>query len=175
MRLAGVRPPEDDEIRVLDLLVGAGAAARSEDRRQTDDAGSVSGAVAAVDVVAAHDLPGELLCDEVHLVRGLRAAEHADAFAPCARGAGGTRPRPGRGPRPRWRCAAAPFSDGTSGSVSRVSGFRILSITSSRSPNRTPMGPHSRPLVARNSAVVFRYVGRALPVSRGRAPRTAAG
>src|SRR5439155_20706504 len=42
---------------------------------------SVSGAVAAIDVVAAQDLTGELLRDEVHLVRGLRAAEQADSVA----------------------------------------------------------------------------------------------
>ena len=52
VRLARVRAPEEDEIGLLDLLVRARAAARSEYRRQTDDARGVSGAVAAVDVVA---------------------------------------------------------------------------------------------------------------------------
>src|SRR5919198_1087927 len=78
MRLPRVRPPQDDEVGALDLLVRAGPAPRSEHRRQTDDRGSVSGAVAAVDAVRAEDLTSELLRDEVHLVRGLRAAEDAD-------------------------------------------------------------------------------------------------
>ena len=53
--------PEDDEVRLLDLAIRARPAARSEDRRQTDDAGGVSGAVAAVDVVAADHGARELL------------------------------------------------------------------------------------------------------------------
>ena len=55
----------------------------------------MSGAVAAVDVVAVQDLTSELLCDEVHLVRGLRATEQADPVAavPLRGGA-----QPGRGP-----------------------------------------------------------------------------
>src|SRR5262249_34530822 len=77
--LAGIRAPQHDEIAVLDLLVRAGPASRSEYRRQTDDRGSVSGAVAAVDVVGAEDLPDELLRQEVHLVRCLRTAERPDA------------------------------------------------------------------------------------------------
>src|SRR4029077_18029244 len=89
VRLARVRPPQDDEIGLLDLLIGTGTASGTEHRRQTDDAWSVSGAVTAVDVVAAEGLTHELLCDEVHLVRGLRAAEHADAVltVPIVRGA----------------------------------------------------------------------------------------
>src|SRR5262249_46795852 len=49
-----------------------------ENRRQTDDARRVSGAVAAVDVVGPDDRARELLSDEVHLVRGLRAGEHPE-------------------------------------------------------------------------------------------------
>ena len=75
VRLTGVRAPEEDDVRLLDLAVGGRAAARSEHRRQTDDARGVSGAVAGVDVVRAHDLTGELLGQEVHLVRGLGARE----------------------------------------------------------------------------------------------------
>src|SRR6202023_1905836 len=73
---------EDDEVRLLDLLVGGRAAAHPEDCRQTDDARGVSGPVAAVDVVAAHDHPGELLRQVVGLVRGLRAAEHPEGPRP---------------------------------------------------------------------------------------------
>src|SRR6266536_4346670 len=77
MRLAGVRSPEEDEIGVLRFLVRARAATGSQDCRQTDDGRSVSGPVAAVDVVVAEDLPGELRCQEVDFVRRLRAAEYA--------------------------------------------------------------------------------------------------
>jgi hypothetical protein len=51
MRVARVRSPQDQEIRFFDLLIGRRSAARTERSRQTDDAGSVSGAVARVDVV----------------------------------------------------------------------------------------------------------------------------
>ena len=46
MRLTGVRAPQEDDVRLLDLAVGRGPAARTEHCRQTDDAGRVSGAVA---------------------------------------------------------------------------------------------------------------------------------
>ena len=45
VRLARVRPPQDDQIGVVVLLVRGGPATRSEDSRQTDDARSVSGSV----------------------------------------------------------------------------------------------------------------------------------
>ena len=74
VRLARVRAPEEDHVRLLDLAVGDRAAARAEHRRQTDDAGGVSGPVAAVDVVRTHaaartSAPGS------SLVRRLRARE----------------------------------------------------------------------------------------------------
>ena len=75
MRLPGVRAPEEDHVRLLDLAVRRRPAARSEHRRQTDDARCVSGAVTRVDVVRAHHLARELLRQEVHLVRRLRARE----------------------------------------------------------------------------------------------------
>src|SRR5581483_3292 len=93
MRLARVRSPQDDQVRVTDLLVGARAAACTEHRRQTDDAGRVSGSVTAVDVVGVQDDPCELLRGVVELVRRLRAAEDAgqrafvDGFAEAGRGA----------------------------------------------------------------------------------------
>ena len=68
-------PQRRIDVRLLDLPVGRRAAARSEHRRQTDDAGGVSGAVAAVDVVGADHLARELLRQEVHLVGRLRAGE----------------------------------------------------------------------------------------------------
>ena len=85
MRLARVRSPQDDEVRFLDLLVGARAATRSEHRRQTDDAGGVSSPVAAVDVVAAEDAARELLRQIVHFVGRLRATEHPEAARARAR------------------------------------------------------------------------------------------
>ena len=58
VRFARVRSPEEDDVRLLHFAVGARAPARTEDRRQTDDARSVSGPVAAVDVVGAERRPG---------------------------------------------------------------------------------------------------------------------
>ena len=77
VRLARIRSPQQDKVGFRDLLVGARAAARSEDRRQTDDARSVSRSVAAVDVVAADDDASEFLRDEVYFVGRLRTAEHS--------------------------------------------------------------------------------------------------
>ena len=45
MRLTGIRSPQEDDVRLLDLAVGRGPAARTERCRQTDDTGRVSGAV----------------------------------------------------------------------------------------------------------------------------------
>src|SRR5207249_9081632 len=92
MRLAGVRAPEQDQVRVSDLLVGARPAACTEHRRQTDDAGRVSGSVTAVDVVGAESETRELLRGEVELVCRLRAAEEAGHATALHRG-----PEPGRG------------------------------------------------------------------------------
>ena len=75
VRLARVRAPEQDHVGLLDLCVGRRSAACSEHRRQTDDARGVSGSVTGVDVVRAHHLTGELLRQEVHLVRRLGARE----------------------------------------------------------------------------------------------------
>ena len=84
VRLARVRAPEENEVSVLDLPIGARAAARAEYRRQTDDARGVSGAVAAVDVVAADDAARELLREVVHLVGRLRTAEQPEALRAVA-------------------------------------------------------------------------------------------
>ena len=97
-------PQRRIDVRLLDLPIGRRAAARSEHRRQTDDAGCVSGAVAAVDVVRAHDLPRELLGEEVHLVRRLRAREDPEGLRRVGRArACEARRRRGRAPRPRSR------------------------------------------------------------------------
>src|SRR6185312_2758892 len=75
VRLAGVRTPQDDHVRFLDLFIGRRAAARTEYRRQTDDARCVSSSVTRIDVVGAHHLARELLRQVVHLVGRLRARE----------------------------------------------------------------------------------------------------
>src|SRR5438067_4009192 len=82
VRLAGVRAPEEDDVRLLDLAVGAGASPSSEHRRQTDDAGRVSGPVTAIDVVRTEDDARQLLRQEVDLVGGPGAAEDADGVRP---------------------------------------------------------------------------------------------
>jgi hypothetical protein len=78
MCFAGIGTPEDDDIRLLDFLIGIRPATCSENRRQTGDAWSMSGTVAAVDVIAAHDDARKFLRDEVHFVCRLRATEHAE-------------------------------------------------------------------------------------------------
>ena len=73
-----VRAPQNDQIGLLELLVRARSAAGSKNRRQTDDARSVSRAVTAIYVVAAHDRPSELLRHEVHLVGRFGTTEHSE-------------------------------------------------------------------------------------------------
>jgi hypothetical protein len=80
MSFSCVRSPEEDDIRLLDFAVGACSTPRTKHRRQTDDARSVSGSVAAIDVVGAEGDPGEFLRHEVHFVRGLRARENAEGI-----------------------------------------------------------------------------------------------
>ena len=108
----GVGTPEDDHVGVLDLLVGTGTATRPEHCRQTDDAGSVSGAVTGVDVVRADGHPHELLGHEVDLVGRLRAREHARRIG-AARldGPAETGRRRIEGLIPRGRSQPAAFPD----------------------------------------------------------------
>ena len=68
MRLASVRTPEQDYVRVFDFAVGTCAASRSENRRQTGDAGGVSSTVATVYVIGTDDGADEFLCRVVQLV-----------------------------------------------------------------------------------------------------------
>ncbi len=85
VRLARVRAPQKDHVRLFNFAVRTGAASRSEYRRQTGDAGGVSSAVAAIDVVAADHRAHELLRDVIQLVGGLRATEHAERPRPVPR------------------------------------------------------------------------------------------
>ncbi len=77
----GVRSPQEDDVRLFHLAVGAGAPTGTERCRQTDDARSVSGSVAAVDVVRAERDAAQLPGQEIHLVAGLGTAERADGVA----------------------------------------------------------------------------------------------
>jgi hypothetical protein len=61
MGFASVRTPKQNDVRLFDFAVGTCAATRSENRRQTGDAWSVSSAVATVNVVAADHRPRKLL------------------------------------------------------------------------------------------------------------------
>src|ERR1700682_1976389 len=94
VRLASVRAPEDDQVRLLSLAVRRGSSSGSEHCRQTGDAWSVSSPVAAVDVVAVHDCARELLGHKVHLVRRLRTAEHAESVGALVPGGGKPRRDP---------------------------------------------------------------------------------
>jgi len=76
--LARIRSPQEDHVRLVHLGVGTGPASGPKNRRQTDDAGGVSSAVAAVDVVASDHAADELLRNVVQLIRCLGAAEHAE-------------------------------------------------------------------------------------------------
>ena len=78
MGFTGIGSPEEDHICFFSLLVRVRAPACSENHRQTGDARGVSGTVAAINIVAAHDNTRELLRNEVHLVRRFGATEHAE-------------------------------------------------------------------------------------------------
>ena len=68
MRFPSIGSPKEDDIRLLDLLIGVRPSACSENHRQTGDAGGMSGTVAAIDIVAAHHDARELLRHEIHFV-----------------------------------------------------------------------------------------------------------
>ena len=86
VRLTGVRTPQHDQLGFRNLAVRTGTAAQPEDCRQTDDAGSVSSAVAAIDIIASDHGTNEFLRDIVQLVRRFRATEHSERLGiPCAK------------------------------------------------------------------------------------------
>src|SRR4029450_5192246 len=78
VRIARIRAPQHDQVSVLDLPIRAGAASRSEYRRQTGDAGRVSRPVTTVNVVTPHHHPGELLGHEIRLIARLRATKQPE-------------------------------------------------------------------------------------------------
>src|SRR5215472_2391961 len=80
VRLPRIGSPQQDDVRLFNLTIRAGAAARPEYRRQTGDAGGVSSTVATIDMVAADHRPHELLRGIIQLIGGFRATEHAERF-----------------------------------------------------------------------------------------------
>jgi hypothetical protein len=83
MGLAGVRAPQKNYIRLFNFAVGAGAPSRTEYRRQTGDAGGVSSAVAAIDVVAADHCANEFLRGVIQFIGRFRATEHSKRARPA--------------------------------------------------------------------------------------------
>src|SRR5437588_1150092 len=87
MGFTRIGSPQEDDICLLDLLIRVRSASRSENHRRTGDAWRMSGTVATIDIVAAHHHPRELLRNEIHFVRRLRATEHPEglrgAFVDC--------------------------------------------------------------------------------------------
>jgi hypothetical protein len=71
MRLARVRPPQDDEVGLLNLFIGTRTAPRTENCRQTGDTRRVSSAITAIDIVTADHQARKLLGYEVGFVRRL--------------------------------------------------------------------------------------------------------
>jgi hypothetical protein len=61
------------------------AATSTEDCRQTDDRGSMSSSVAAIDIVRAEDRSGELLREIVRLVRRPRTTENTERVTAIGR------------------------------------------------------------------------------------------
>jgi len=94
-----VRAPQENYVRIFDLAIRTRPPARSEDRRQTGDAGSMSSTVAAVDVVRAHHAAHKFLRCVVHFINGFRATEHPEiAVVLLPDGSSkGRRPAPVRG------------------------------------------------------------------------------
>ena len=78
MGFTRIGSPQEDDICLLDLLIRVRPASRSKNHRQTGDAWRMSGTVATIDIVAAHHHPRELLRNEIHFVRRLRATEHTE-------------------------------------------------------------------------------------------------
>ena len=135
VRFPRVRPPEDDQVGLLDLPVGAGAASGTEDCRQTGDARCVSGAVAGVDVVRPHDRAGELLREEVHLVARLRAAEHPEFLAATPGEAGGG---PVQGLVPGSRAEGSVLPDERLRQSGVMTRHRVLLLSGDRHRARAP-------------------------------------
>ena len=82
MGLARVRAPKENDVRLFGFAVRTRAASRSENRRQTDDAGGVSSPVATINVIRADHRADEFLRHVIQLVGGLRTTEHPERIRP---------------------------------------------------------------------------------------------
>src|SRR5262245_49283915 len=80
MRVARIRAPQYDQVGLLDLPIGTGAASGPKYRRQTGDAGRVSRPVTTVNIVTPHNHTGELLGHEIRLIARLRAAKQPECL-----------------------------------------------------------------------------------------------
>ena len=121
VRLPRVGTPKQNDVRLFNLTVRAGAPARPEYRRQTGDAGGVSSTVATIDMVATDHHPHELLRGIIQLIGGFRATEHAERIAPMFRQLSLETLRDAiEGLIPTCQAVAAVFADqGTGQTVSR--------------------------------------------------------
>jgi len=71
MSFPRVGAPKQNHVRLFRLAIGTCSASRTENRRQTGDAGGMSSPVAAINVVATDDRANKFLGDVVELVGGL--------------------------------------------------------------------------------------------------------
>ena len=134
VRLTRVGAPQDHQVGVLRLPYDRVPPPAPNTVVRPTTLGSVSSAVAGVDVVAAHHHPGELLGQVVHLVGGLRAAEHAERVAAAAP----RNPAAARSSASSQLAGRSPPLSRTSGSVSRTCfGVRRPRIGISSATNRS--------------------------------------
>src|SRR5580704_19772376 len=78
VRLARIRSPKQNDVRIFNLAIRASATTGSENRRQTGDARGMSSPVAAINVVGAHDAADEFLRGVIQFVGRLGTTEHAE-------------------------------------------------------------------------------------------------
>jgi hypothetical protein len=88
MRFTGVRAPQEDDVRFLDLPIRTRPSTSTENRRQPGDARCVSRPVATVDVVTTYHHAGELLRHEVRFIARFGTAKQPERLwsAPGTRG-----------------------------------------------------------------------------------------
>jgi hypothetical protein len=84
MRFTRIRSPQNNEVGLFNFRVGAGAASRAKNCRQTGDARRVSSAITAIDIVTPDHHARELLHHVVHFVRCFRATEQPKGLWPMS-------------------------------------------------------------------------------------------
>jgi hypothetical protein len=77
VRLARIRSPKQNDVRIFNLAIRASATTGSENRRQTGDARGMSSPVAAINIVGAHDAANEFLRGVIQFVDSLGTTKHA--------------------------------------------------------------------------------------------------